>query len=145
MPYPSATFFKPNRPLYAQFGMVRRIVLGSEPKNLEPIRKSNWATAKGLRDRMRRTPAENAEGEGVFGRNNAATSGPFSAPALLCSKTAYAKLYPKKAGTEPGTYPHPQRQVENATAPSAPSAGGSPDRDGKAWLGKRMAFRTTST
>lgn len=34
------------------------------------------------------------------------------------------------------------RQIENATAPTAPSAGGPPDRDGKARLGKRSPYRT---
>ncbi|MGI6304187.1 MAG: hypothetical protein ACOX52_24530 [Verrucomicrobiota bacterium] len=34
---------------------------------------------------------------------------------------------------------HPHGQVENATAPSAPSAGGSPDPDGKVGLGRRSA------
>ena len=37
---------------------------------------------------------------------------------------------------------HPYGQVENATAPSA---GGSPDPDGKARLGKRLPFRTSSS
>ncbi|MGI6299635.1 MAG: hypothetical protein ACOX52_01035 [Verrucomicrobiota bacterium] len=37
---------------------------------------------------------------------------------------------------------HPHGQVENATAPSA---GGSPDPDGKSSLGKRLPFRSTSS
>ncbi|MGI6299518.1 MAG: hypothetical protein ACOX52_00435 [Verrucomicrobiota bacterium] len=37
---------------------------------------------------------------------------------------------------------HPDRLVENDTAPSA---GGSPNPDGKAWLGRRLPFRTGSS
>ncbi|MGI6303272.1 MAG: hypothetical protein ACOX52_19730 [Verrucomicrobiota bacterium] len=39
---------------------------------------------------------------------------------------------------------HPDRQVENDTAPSAPSAGDSPDGYGEGRLGKRKPFRTGS-
>ena len=37
---------------------------------------------------------------------------------------------------------HPDRLVENVTAPSA---GGFPGPDGTAWLGKRMPFRSTTS
>ena len=39
---------------------------------------------------------------------------------------------------------HPHRQVENITASSASSAGGSPNPDGEVSLGKRFSFRTAS-
>ena len=51
----------------------------------EPVRKPFWVTTKGLRDRIGRSPAENAEGAEVYWEGgDVLTPEPFSATSLVC-------------------------------------------------------------
>ena len=92
---------------------------------------------------MGRTRAEAQRGNGEGG--NAASSDLFSAKALVCRKGISEESPPKKKGRGQRMKPtHPDSQLENDTAPSAPSAGNSPDGYVEGRLGKRIPFRTGS-
>ena len=101
------------------------------------VRKPYWVTTKGHRDRNGRTPAGNAEVYWEVGRQLNRSSFqqlPWSAA------TVHQKKSPQKVGDRAWNLPIPIGRSKNAPAPSA---GGSPIPDGKAFLGKPLPFRTT--
>ncbi len=90
---------------------------------------------------MGRTPTEIAEG---YWRRDADTLELFSATAFVCRNHISPKSPPpKKESMDLGLDPYPHGQVENATALSAPSAGGSQIQMGGAGcpFGRPLAYR----